>query len=54
MSRDGRLLLSVPLVNVDAFVSWVLSFGDAARVVEPIEVAQQISRMLQRAAARYQ
>jgi len=32
----------------------VLSFGDAARVVETVEVAQQIAKMLQRAAARYQ
>ena len=54
MSRDGRLLLSVPLVNVDAFIGWVLSFGDAARVVEPVEVATQVASMLQRAAARYQ
>lgn len=53
MSPDGRLRLSVPLVNVDAFVSWVLSFGDAATVVEPPELVSQIATVLQRAAARY-
>jgi predicted DNA-binding transcriptional regulator YafY len=53
MSADGRLRLSVPLVNVDAFVGWVLSFGDAATVVEPPEVARQIAAILQRAVARY-
>lgn len=53
MSRDGRLLLSVPLVNVDAFIAWVLSFGDAARVVEPADVARQVGEILQRAATRY-
>lgn len=50
---DGRLRLSVPLVNVDAFVAWVLSFGDAATVVEPADVAQHVAGILQRASARY-
>jgi predicted DNA-binding transcriptional regulator YafY len=53
MSADGRLRLSVPLVNVDAFIAWVLSFGDAATVVEPPDVARQVAEILQRAAARY-
>jgi predicted DNA-binding transcriptional regulator YafY len=53
MSADGRLRLSVPLVNVDAFIGWVLSFGDAATVVEPPEVARQVASILARAAARY-
>jgi predicted DNA-binding transcriptional regulator YafY len=53
MSPDGRLRLSVPLVNVDAFIGWVLSFGDAATVVEPPEVARQVAGILARAAARY-
>lgn len=53
VSADGRLRLSVPLVNVDAFIGWVLSFGDAATVVEPPEVARQVAEILQRAAARY-
>lgn len=52
-SPDGRLRLSVPLVNVDAFVTWVLSFGDAARVVEPPELALRIATTLERAAERY-
>jgi predicted DNA-binding transcriptional regulator YafY len=52
-SPDGRLRLSVPLVNVDAFIGWVLSFGDAATVVEPPEVARQVADILARAAARY-
>lgn len=50
---EGRLRLSVPLVDVDAFVSWVLSFGDAATVVEPVDVAQHVAGILQRASARY-
>ncbi len=54
MSADGRLRLSVPLVNVDAFVGWVLSFGDAATVVEPPELAQKVASILERATQRYQ
>lgn len=54
MSADGRLRLSVPLVNVDAFIGWVLSFGDAATVVEPPEVARQVATILERAVQRYQ
>lgn len=53
MSPDGRLRLSVPLVNVDTFLGWVLSFGDAARVVEPPELAEHVAGVLRRAAARY-
>jgi len=53
MSPDGRLRLSVPLVNLDALVTWVLSFGDAAHVIEPPEVVRQVGEVLQRAAERY-
>lgn len=52
-SADGRLRLSVPVGNVDAFVAWVLSYGDAARVVEPAEIARRVGETLHRAAARY-
>jgi len=53
MSSDGRVRLSVPLVDVDAFVAWVLSFGDAARVVEPPDVVERVRDVLERAAGRY-
>ncbi|MBX3189237.1 MAG: WYL domain-containing protein [Labilithrix sp.] len=52
-SSDGRLRVSIPVGDVEAFVGWVLSFGDAARVVEPPELARRIGETLQRAAARY-
>ncbi len=50
---DGRMRIQLPLVNVDALVAWVLSFGDAARVVEPPELARAVHDVLERAAARY-
>jgi len=52
-SPDGRVRLSVPVVSPDAFASWVLSFGDAARVVEPPDVVRHVAEVLERAAQRY-
>ncbi len=52
-STDGRVRVSLPLVNVGTLVSWVLSFGDAARIVEPPELAREVAEVLERAAARY-
>jgi predicted DNA-binding transcriptional regulator YafY len=52
-SPDGRVRLSIPLANVDTMVGWVLSFGDAARVVEPPDLARRVAGALERAAERY-
>ena len=52
-SRDGRVRLSVPLVNVESLVAWVLSWGDAARVIEPPEVVREVATRLERALSRY-
>jgi predicted DNA-binding transcriptional regulator YafY len=52
-SPDGRVRVQLPLVNADALVAWVLSFGDAARVVEPPELARRVAATLERAGARY-
>jgi len=53
MSPDGRVRVSLPLVDRRAAIAFVLSWGDAARVVEPPELASEISTILTRAAARY-
>jgi len=53
VSADGRLRLSVPLANPDALISWVMSFGDAARLIEPPELVARLKAILRRAAARY-
>jgi predicted DNA-binding transcriptional regulator YafY len=45
--------VSLPLVDVEALLSWVLSYGDAARVVEPPEIARRLGEILERAAMRY-
>lgn len=41
--RTGEpLLTDVPVVNIDAFVGWVLSFGDQAEVVAPPAIRDEI------------
>jgi len=52
-SPDGRVRVQLPFVNPDALVAWVLSYGDAARVVEPPELVRQVAAVLERAASRY-
>ena len=52
-SPDGRVRLAFPLANPDAVLSFVLSYGDAARVVEPAAFAEEVGRRLDRAARRY-
>lgn len=39
---DGDLEATVPVINRDAFVGWVLSFGDAAEVISPEELRGEI------------
>ncbi len=52
-SPDGRVRISLPRVNDDALVGWVLSFGDAARIVEPSDLVRRIADVLDRARQRY-
>lgn len=52
-SPDGRVRLSLPLIDPRAAVAFVLSWGDAARMVDPPELVEQIRSILSRAAARY-
>ncbi len=50
---DGRVRMSLPLVDPRAAIAFVLSWGDAARVVEPPELVNKIGTILARAASRY-
>lgn len=40
---DGELIASVSVANRDAFVGWVLSFGDSAEVLEPAEMREAVA-----------
>jgi predicted DNA-binding transcriptional regulator YafY len=50
---DGRVRLSVTLSDLEEIRRWVLGFGDAARVIEPDELARDVARTLRSAAERY-
>lgn len=52
-AKDGRVRLSFPLVNRDVVATFVLGFGEAARVIEPLEFAAEIGDRIHRAARRY-
>jgi len=40
---NDELTVTVPVANRDAFVGWVLSFGDSAEVLEPAEMREAIA-----------
>lgn len=52
-AADGRIRVSLPLVDPRAAIAFVLSWGDAARVVEPPELVNEIGPILARAASKY-
>ena len=51
--KDGGVLLSLDVCNDWALRSWILSFGQLARVVTPKALADQIKGEIDRAAERY-
>ena len=38
---EGDLTVDIPVANVDAFIGWMLSFDDAAEIIEPPELRAQ-------------
>lgn len=52
-SADGRVRVSLPLVDPNAAIAFILSWGDAAKVIEPPELARELRAIHARAAARY-
>jgi predicted DNA-binding transcriptional regulator YafY len=50
---DGRVRLSFQAPDVEALRTWILGFGDAARVIEPASLAEEVRGILERALGRY-
>ncbi len=40
--EDGKLLFKTGYTNRDFIITWILGFGDKARVLEPADIAQEI------------
>ena len=42
IAEDGTVEVTVPVANRDAFVGWVLSFGEGAEVLAPQELRDEL------------
>jgi predicted DNA-binding transcriptional regulator YafY len=51
---DGRLLFATDYTNEDNLITWLLTFGDKAEVLEPKEARRKIAQMMQKVAKIYE
>ena len=51
---DGRLLFRWGFPDADSVLSWILTFGDGAELLEPAELREQLKTIVQRLAQRYE
>ena len=51
---DGRLRFIGSFPDGDSVLSWVLTFGDKAELVEPEELRVQLGKLAETLARRYQ
>ncbi len=49
----GKLKLEVTFTNKDFLIEWVLSFGDKAELIEPIEIRNEIKNILEKTFNNY-
>lgn len=52
--EDGSLKFSVGYTNRDYMVSWVLGFGDKARIVDPVDLANEIKEKVKNIILNYE
>jgi predicted DNA-binding transcriptional regulator YafY len=52
--REDGLLLSLDFTNHEYIYSWILSFGDKAKVIEPQEAVERFAEMAKNLFERYQ
>lgn len=53
-TEDGKLLFSVGFTSREFFKSWILGFGDKARVLDPPDFADEIKNTLKKMTAAYE
>ncbi|WP_312810830.1 YafY family protein [Sedimentibacter sp.] len=51
--EDGRLKFSVGYTNKYYILSWVLGFGDKARIVEPEDMAKELTQLAKNIITKY-
>jgi len=52
-TEDGRLRLEIGYTNRDCTISWLLGFGNKAKVIEPIDMADEIKRIAEKIIQNY-
>ncbi|MEN6312856.1 MAG: YafY family protein [Clostridiaceae bacterium] len=52
-TEDGRLRLEIGYTNRDYTISWLLGFGNKAKVIEPIDMADEIKRIVENIIQNY-
>ena len=50
----GRLRFTSSFFDADSVLSWVLTFGDKAELLEPEELREQLGTLIETLARRYQ
>lgn len=51
--EDGSILLQDNIIGVNEFISWVLGFGSAAEIIEPVELRELILDRIQKTLENY-
>jgi predicted DNA-binding transcriptional regulator YafY len=52
-TKDGLLRLETGYTNRDFIISWLLGFGDKVRVLEPVDIGEEIKRIAANIYSRY-
>ena len=50
---DGRLLFTTNHTDLESLITWLMTFGDKAEVLEPCEAREVISQMAKKMAILY-
>ena len=50
---DGRLLFTTEHTDLESLVTWLMTFGDKAEVLEPLEAREAVSQMAKKMAILY-
>ena len=52
-NNDGRLLFTADYTNLENLITWIMTFGDKAELLEPKEAREKMARMLQKMTTVY-
>lgn len=52
-TEDGKLRLEIGYTNRDYTISWLLGFGSKAKVIEPVDMAEEIKRLAEKIIRNY-